>query len=306
MKNLVSLKKKERKNVFSRDYSSRTMEILQECAMTALDKKTVVLVTHQVEFVSEVDKILVSSTLRIKLHVHVKVVVILCLAIFQVIEGGKITQSGSYEDLLTTGTTFEKLVNAHKDSLIASDTSKSENPRGFERVDTMRCEKSDKENIRSKNICGVQLTEEEEKEMGDVGWKPFWDYITVSKASPLLYLSVISQCGFVVFQAAATYWLAIAINFPHISSTTMIGIYTAISVFSTLFIYCRSLLAALFGLRASKAFFSGFTNSIFNAPMSFFDATPVGRILTRVRSFSLHFRLYLLCIMKLLLMLYLS
>ncbi|XP_023513457.1 ABC transporter C family member 8 isoform X2 [Cucurbita pepo subsp. pepo] len=230
--------------------------LFDECAMTALDKKTVVLVTHQVEFVSEVDKILV-------------------------IEGGKITQSGSYEDLLTTGTTFEKLVNAHKDSLIASDTSKSENPRGFERVDTMRCEKSDKENIRSKNICGVQLTEEEEKEMGDVGWKPFWDYITVSKASPLLYLSVISQCGFVVFQAAATYWLAIAINFPHISSTTMIGIYTAISVFSTLFIYCRSLLAALFGLRASKAFFSGFTNSIFNAPMSFFDATPVGRILTR-------------------------
>ena len=33
---------------------------LQDCVMTALEKKTVILVTHQVEFLSEVDKILVT------------------------------------------------------------------------------------------------------------------------------------------------------------------------------------------------------------------------------------------------------
>ncbi|KAH6758066.1 multidrug resistance-associated protein 6 [Perilla frutescens var. hirtella] len=38
------------------------------------------------------------------------------------------------------------------------------------------------------------------------------------------------------------------------------------------------------GLKASQSFFSGFTNSIFNAPMLFFDSTPVGRILTRASS----------------------
>ncbi|KAI9161801.1 hypothetical protein LWI28_020779 [Acer negundo] len=38
------------------------------------------------------------------------------------------------------------------------------------------------------------------------------------------------------------------------------------------------------GLKASKAFFSGFMNSIFKAPMIFFDSTPVGRILTRASS----------------------
>lgn len=42
------------------NYLTWRMEILQECVMTALDKKTVVLVTHQVEFLSEVDRILVS------------------------------------------------------------------------------------------------------------------------------------------------------------------------------------------------------------------------------------------------------
>lgn len=233
--------------------------LFDECVMTALDKKTVVLVTHQVEFLSEVDKILV-------------------------IEGGEITQSGNYEDLLTVGTPFEKLVSAHKDGIIASGTSGSENSRDSKTVDIVRREKYDKKDLTSKSLGGVQLTDEEEKEIGNVVWRPFWDYITVSKASSLLYLSVISLCGFLGFQTASTYWLAIAIEFPQISSGTMIGIYAAISLFSAVFVYSRSLLTALFGLRASKAFFSGFTNSIFKAPMAFFDATPIGRILTRASS----------------------
>ncbi|GFP92052.1 ABC transporter c family member 8 [Phtheirospermum japonicum] len=35
------------------------------------------------------------------------------------------------------------------------------------------------------------------------------------------------------------------------------------------------------GLKASEAFFSAFLSSVFNAPMTFFDSTPVGKILTR-------------------------
>lgn len=35
--------------------------VMQDCVMGALGKKTVILVTHQVEFLAEVDTILVSS-----------------------------------------------------------------------------------------------------------------------------------------------------------------------------------------------------------------------------------------------------
>ncbi|MBA0812243.1 hypothetical protein Gohar_026227, partial [Gossypium harknessii] len=45
-----------------------------------------------------------------------------------------------------------------------------------------------------------------------------------------------------------------------------------------------SIYSAHLGLKASKAFFYGFINSIFKAPMLFFDPTPVGRILTRASS----------------------
>lgn len=64
-------------NFFSRDFQLEGWKFLQECVMTALDKKTVVLVTHQVEFLSEVDKILVSLLLQVELQIHVKVFVIL-------------------------------------------------------------------------------------------------------------------------------------------------------------------------------------------------------------------------------------
>ncbi|KAB5563885.1 hypothetical protein DKX38_003939 [Salix brachista] len=242
--------------------------LFNDCVMTALEKKTVILVTHQLEFLAAVDRILV-------------------------MESGKITQSGSYEELLIAGTAFEQLINAHKDSITLSGPLNNENQGESLKVDMVQSDESKlprpgKDNIEGeisvKSVPGVQLTEEEEKENGDVGWKPFLDYLSVSKGTPLLCLSILSQCGFVAFQAAATYWLAFAIQIPNISSGFLIGIYTLISTLSAIFVYGRSLSTAYLGLKASKTFFSGFTDAIFKAPMLFFDSTPVGRILTRASS----------------------
>ncbi|CAL5373911.1 unnamed protein product [Camellia sinensis] len=242
--------------------------LFNDCVMTALEKKTVILVTHQVEFLSQVNKILV-------------------------IEGGEVTQSGSYKELLMMGTTFEQLVNAHKSSIPVLDPTINQNKseiqsQYMDRMEETRGSYLTKENsegdISVKGLPGIQLTEEEEKEIGNVGWKPFLDYILVSKGSLMLSSVIITQIGFVALQAVSSYWLAFGIQIPKISSGILIGVYTIISTLSTFFVYLRSLSAALLGLKASKAFFSDFTNSIFNAPMLFFDSTPVGRILTRASS----------------------
>ncbi|KAK4427310.1 ABC transporter C family member 8 [Sesamum alatum] len=239
--------------------------LFNDCVMTALAKKTVILVTHQVEFLSNVDNILV-------------------------LEGGQVTQSGSYEELLVAGTTFEQLVFAHKSAIESFDASSSSNKNEHQ---TQRVDQLDQNNklygkeerdgeIRTNK--GIQLTEEEEKEVGDVGWKSFLDYIFISKGLAYFCFSTIAQFGFVVFQAAASFWLAFSIQNPKTSSVFIVGIYTLISLLSAVFVYLRALFAVLLGLKASEAFFSGFTNSIFNAPMLFFDSTPVGRILTRASS----------------------
>ncbi|CBI35971.3 unnamed protein product, partial [Vitis vinifera] len=230
--------------------------LFNECVMAALAHKTVILVTHQV------------------------------------MEAGQITQSGSYEELLTSGTAFEQLVNAHKNAVTVLEFSNDEQVEP-QKLDQNLLEKSHgslftKENsegeISMKGLPGVQLTEEEETEIGDVGWKPFLDYLLVSNGMLLMSLGIITQSGFIALQAASTYWLALGIRIPNISNTLLIGVYTAISTLSAVFVYFRSFCAARLGLKASKAFFAGFTNSIFNAPMLFFDSTPVGRILTRASS----------------------
>ncbi|KAJ7002908.1 hypothetical protein NC653_008206 [Populus alba x Populus x berolinensis] len=74
------------------------------------------------------------------------------------------------------------------------------------------------------------------------------------------------------------------LRLPKISNGFLAGVYTGISKSSTPFVYLRSLFAALLGLKASKAFFSGISISLFKAPMLFFDSTPGGRIYTRVSS----------------------
>ncbi|KAI5445048.1 ATP-binding cassette sub- C member 8, variant 3 [Lathyrus oleraceus] len=242
--------------------------LFNDCVMTALREKTVILVTHQVEFLSEVDTILV-------------------------MEGGKVIQSGSYESLLTAGTAFELLVSAHKDKITELNQdnehkrgsenevlSNPQNSHGF----YLTKNQSEGEISSIKDPIGTQLTQEEEKVIGNVGWKPFWDYINYSKGTFMLCFIMLALSAFMAFQTASTFWLAIAIEIPKVTNATLIGVYTLVSFSSAAFVYVRSYLNALLGLKASTAFFSKFTTAIFNAPMLFFDSTPVGRILTRASS----------------------
>ena len=133
---------------------------------------------------------------------------------------GQITQSGSYEELLTAGTAFEQLVNAHRDVITGLGPSNDETQVETQKLDTVQPEMSQGSSFTEENsegeiavngLPGVQLTEEEETEINDVGWKPFWDYIIDSN---LFFLGIVTQVGFVGLQAAATYWLALGIQIP--------------------------------------------------------------------------------------------
>ena len=183
------------------------------------------------------------------------------------------------------GTAFEQLVNAHKDVITGLEPSPQENKTELDKTESksyLSKENSEAE-IPTKGLAGVQLTEEEEKATGNVGWKTFLDYVVISEGLWFLALTIISHIGFVGLQAAASYWLAFGIPIPKITTIMLISVYTLLSTTSIFFVFLRSFFATLLGLKASKSFFSKFTDSISNAPMVFFDSTPVGRILTRVR-----------------------
>ncbi|CAL5039010.1 unnamed protein product [Urochloa decumbens] len=243
--------------------------LFYDCVMTALAEKTVVLVTHQVEFLTETSRILV-------------------------MEGGQVSQQGKYSELLESGTAFEKLVSAHQSSITALDTSASQQNQVQGQLvpdenivpSTLQTTRqaSDIEIAAKGPSAATQLTEEEEKGIGDLGWKPYKDYINVSKGAFQFSGMCTSQVLFTCFQIASTYWLAVAVQMDNVSAALLVGAYSGLSIFSCFFAYFRSLFAANLGLKASKAFFSGLMESVFKAPMSFFDSTPVGRIITRASS----------------------
>ncbi|GLJ30778.1 hypothetical protein SUGI_0610560 [Cryptomeria japonica] len=242
--------------------------LFNDCVMGALAEKTVVLVTHQVEFLPAVDTILV-------------------------MEGGEIKQAGSYHQILAAGETFEQLVNAHKEAMVSTSNAPMNN-----QASPLEAEIGSLQLARMQNSSGLaleetggditsnmtQLTVEEEKEMGDSGLEPYYAYIRIAGGAFLSVLIVFSQGAFVVGQVASNYWLAKAILNPNIDSGVLVGIYAGISLLSGAFVYLRARLVVVLGLRASKAFFNGMFTSIFKAPMAFFDTTPVGRILIRASS----------------------
>ncbi|GKB53446.1 ABC transporter C family member 3-like protein [Tanacetum coccineum] len=73
------------------------MLIQEECMLQFLDSKTVIYITHQVEFLPAADLILV-------------------------LRDGRITQAGKYNDILDSGSDFMELVGAHKEALSSIDS----------------------------------------------------------------------------------------------------------------------------------------------------------------------------------------
>lgn len=207
-------------------------------------------------------------------------------------EGGQVSQQGKYSELLGSGTAFEKLVSAHQSSITALDTSASQQNQvqGQQESDEYIVpsalqvirQASDIDVTAKGPSVAIQLTEEEEKGIGDLGWKPYKEYINVSKGAFQFSGMCIAQVLFTCFQIASTYWLAVAVQMGNVSAALLVGAYSGLSIFSCFFAYFRSCFAAILGLKASKAFFGRLMDSVFKAPMSFFDSTPVGRILTRV------------------------
>ncbi|CAK8565713.1 unnamed protein product [Lathyrus sativus] len=249
--------------------------LFKECLLCLLKAKTVIYITHQVEFLPDADLILV-------------------------MKDGRITQSGKYNDILTSGTDFMELVGAHRaafssvKSLERGPTFKSSSITGEDTSSLSDFElEQEVENIDDRNsnldetiVPKGQLVQDEEREKGSVGFKVFWKYITIAYGGALVPFLFLSHILTVVLQIASNYWMALATPVsataePGIGSFTLMVVYVSLAIgisFSTL---VKAFLAAIAGYKTATMLFNQMHLSFFRAPMSFFDSTPSGRILNR-------------------------
>ncbi|KAL6349441.1 hypothetical protein AAG906_034098 [Vitis piasezkii] len=231
--------------------------LFNEYVMGALSTKTVILVTHQVDFLPAFDSVLLMSE-------------------------GEILQAATFEQLMHFSQEFQDLVNAHN-ATVGSErqpeqdsTQKSKIPKG--EIQKIYTEKQ------LRDTSGEQLIKKEEREIGDTGLKPYLQYLKYSKGFLYFFLATLSHVIFIVGQLVQNYWLAANVQNSSVSQLKLIAVYTGIGLSLSLFLLLRSFFVVLLGLEASQSIFSTLLSSLFRAPMSFYDSTPLGRILSRVSS----------------------
>ncbi|XP_048543326.1 ABC transporter C family member 10-like [Triticum urartu] len=235
--------------------------LFNEYVMSALSEKTVLLVTHQVDFLPIFDSILFMS--------H-----------------GEVIRSAPYQDLLVDCEEFEDLVSAHKDIIGVSDLNNSkptQRPKEVSIKETLDIHRS-RYTESGKLSPADQLIKKEERETGDAGVKPYMLYLRQNKGLLYFSLSMISHTFFVAGQILQNWWMAANVQNPHVSALKLISVYIITGVCTMFFLLSRYLLVVVLGIQTSRSIFSQLLNSLFHAPMSFFDSTPLGRVLSRVSS----------------------
>jgi ABC-type multidrug transport system fused ATPase/permease subunit len=231
--------------------------LFNDYVMGALSGKAVLLVTHQIDFLPAFDNVLLMSE-------------------------GKIIKSGTYDQLLASSAEFQSLVNAHKDT-VGSEKQEESGSKFKKKIPKEEIQKVNTEGQLTGNL-GDQIIKKEERESGDAGLKPYKQYLSQNKGYLYLSLAVAVHALYIISQFLQSLWLAARINDSSITEFNLLLVYTVIGCIMTFLLITRSYFLVVLSLTASKTIFSKLMTSIFRAPMSFFDSTPLGRILSRVSS----------------------
>lgn len=218
-------------------------------------------------------------------------------------QNGRIAQAGRFEELLKHNIGFEALVGAHNQALesiltVENSSRPSENVTTNSEFDTDTNVDAEFPYIKqdSEHNLNIEITEkegklvqDEEREKGSIGKEVYLSYLTIVKRGAFVPVIILAQTSFQALQVASNYWMAWACPTGDAEPIAakmnfILFIYIILSVGSALCVLLRSTLVAITGLQTAEKLFRNMLHSILRAPMAFFDSTPTGRILNRVRN----------------------
>lgn len=272
-----------------------------------LKGKTRILVTHGISFLPQVDNILV-------------------------IVDGRVSEMGSYQDLLKQNGAFaEFLRNYSLEDIIEDDemtlsvvdeeeefpedalsnhidmvdnepavnearrqfmrqisimSNDMENPKN-KSIRHRRCsvKKLAEPQVEKKEQKGEKLIQAETTETGRVKLKVYWEY--AKAVGPLLSVFICFLYGCQSAAAiGANFWLSEWTNDEHKNRTQenvqmRVGVYAALGISQGILVTFSSFTLALGKIQAARKLHEALLDNKFHTPQSFFDTTPIGRIINR-------------------------
>ncbi|KAL0389213.1 UNVERIFIED_CONTAM: ABC transporter C family member 3 [Sesamum calycinum] len=184
----------------------------------------------------------------------------------QVMKDESIAQVGKYKDISKSGTEFMDLVGAHKEALSAltcieavatlvGESSSNLNATTTFNVTDSPNEQDDKKDDTAET--NGQLVQEEERERGRVGLSIYWKYLTTAYGGLLVPFILLAQVLFQLLSIGGDYWIAWATpvstdTAPIVQSFTLIIVYSALSIASSICILARVLLLVEAGYKTAN------------------------------------------------------
>lgn len=141
----------------------------------------------------------------------------------QLLSDGEILHAAPYHQLLASTKEFQDLVDAHKETAGSGKIAEVTLLRRESHTRELRKNDTGKNSIASE---GDPLIKEEEREVGDTGFKPYVQYLNQNKRYLFFAMAVLSHITFAVGQVTQNFWMAAHVDNPHVSTLILIGVIT--------------------------------------------------------------------------------
>ena len=225
-----------------------------------LKDRTRVLVTHGITFLPKTDYIIV-------------------------LKEGRISEQGSYEDLIQQKGEFAKFMSEYK-SEENEECEESGGADGKAREERLSYRAGASGDRAGGSETGRKLIEKETAETGSVKVAVYWFYMrclgllgaVTAVAGQTLY-----SCSNVLVSQWLTWWTNSTFgNSTEPANRNMyLGVYAGLGLAQTVIMMTYTAVLAITTLNASKLLHSKMLIRVMQSPMSFFDTTPLGRIVNR-------------------------
>lgn len=126
------------------------------------------------------------------------------------------------------------------------------------------------------------LMQTEERATSSMGWNVYRAYIeasgTILSAPGILFLLLLSQGANILTTLWLSYWTSRKFE---LSNAQYIGIFAGLGVLQSVLMFAFAFWLTIAGTTSSKVLMGRAMERVLRAPMSFFDTTPIGRIINR-------------------------